>query len=77
VAGFRKMLDDDGFSQRRHYSVASSNSDGLGDRLPLMWRIAPLHHADRVERLQRTKAIGRIAYRIARAANGYVSFFSG
>jgi len=34
AAGFKKMLDDDGFFQRRHYSVASSNSDSLGDRCP-------------------------------------------
>lgn len=32
-------------------------------------RIAPLHHTDSEEKLHRAKAIGRIAYRIARTAN--------
>jgi hypothetical protein len=32
-------------------------------------RIATLHHADREEKLHRARAVGRVAYRIARAAN--------
>ena len=37
--------------------------------LRLNARIATLHHADPEEKLHRAKAIGRIAYWIARAAN--------
>jgi hypothetical protein len=60
------MLGDDSFFPRQHYSVATVMVSATA---ALNVRIASLHHVDREQRLHKAKAIGRIAYRIARAAS--------